>query len=298
MHRRLGVGGECFLGGRALSPQPGQPGPDGGITAIQLAELAVQRGIHVGEHGVIDVDPAEALQAFGRAEQFGPVLAVAHDRGVERPTSEVEDGDGLAGLEPAEAGVVTGGGLGLGHQLDVVDTCDAAGLPEEIQLELAPVGGMGQRDAVGPLTGLRLGLVDDVAQHMSHQCFGAERGAGEHVGRAVAEAPLELTGTCRGIGRQVALRGVAHDEVAVHACHDRRHGDRVLGELHRFAAVRRVDCGSRPGRAEVNSESHVARPSWSDAVVPGDGTTGLSAWRRADSRSSAPMRRPMRRARS
>ena len=156
--------------------------------------------------------PPRRSKPFGRAEQLGPVLAVAHHRGVERATSEVEDGDGLAGLEPAEAGVVTGGGLGLGHQLDVVDAGDAAGLPEEIELELAPVRGMGQRDAVGPLTGLRLGRVDDVAQHMAHQCFGAERGAGEHVRRAVAEAPLELTGTCRGIGRQVALRGVAHDE--------------------------------------------------------------------------------------
>ena len=76
---------------------------------------------------------------------------------------------------------MAGGRLGLGHQLDVVDTCHPAGLPQEIELELAPVGGVGQRDAVGPLTGLRLRRVDDVAQHVSHQCFGAERGAGEHV---------------------------------------------------------------------------------------------------------------------
>ena len=90
--------------------------------------------------------PPRRSSPSGVPEQLGPVVAVADDGGVERPAAEVEHGDGLARLEPAEAGVVAGGGLGLGHQLDVVDAGDAAGLPEQVELELAPVRRVGQRD--------------------------------------------------------------------------------------------------------------------------------------------------------
>ena len=67
---------------------------------------------------------------------------------------------------------------------------------------------------------------------------------------------------CR-IAGQAALGGLAGDELAVGDRHHRWHGDRVLGQLDRLTALIAVDGGSRPGRAEVNSKSHVQNPSYS-----------------------------------
>ena len=119
--RRLRVRRQGLLGRGALGPQAGHRGTDGGIGGVELAQLPVEGGVDVGQHGVVDVDAAEALQPFGGAEQLGSVVAVAHDGGVEGAATEVEHGDGLAGFEPAEVGVVAGRRLRLGHQLDVVD---------------------------------------------------------------------------------------------------------------------------------------------------------------------------------
>ena len=128
-------------------------------------------------------------------EQLGTVVADAHDGGVERPATEVEHGDGLAGAEPAEAGIVPAAATGSGIELDVADPGDPAGLPQQVELELAPVRRVGQRDGVRPLAGWDSAVVDDVAQELAHERLGAVRGAREHDRRAVAEAPLELAGT-------------------------------------------------------------------------------------------------------
>ena len=79
----------------------------------------------MGQHGVVEIDAAEPLEALGRAEELGPVVAVAHDGGVERAATEVEHRHRLAVLETAEVGVVAGGRLWLRHQLDVLDAGEA-----------------------------------------------------------------------------------------------------------------------------------------------------------------------------
>ena len=290
MDRRLGVRREGLLGRRALRPQAGHRGADGWIGGVELAELPVEGGVDVGQHGVVDVDPAEAFQPLGGPEQLGTVVAVADDGGVEGPAPEVEHGHGLARLEPAEAGVVPRCGGWFGHQLDVVDPGHPGGLPQQVELELAPVRWVGQRDGLRPFAELGFGGLEDVAEELGHQCFGAVRDARQHVWRAVAEAPLELAGTGGGIGRHAPLGGVADDERAIGAGHDRRCGDGVRRQLERFAPCCGVDGSGGPRGSEVDSESHF--PSCCFDV---ERTVTISAGRRADSRSAAPKRRPRRR---
>ena len=58
------------------------------------------------EHGVVEVEATEALESLGGTEQLAGAVAAAHDRDVERATTEVVDRDDVAGLHPSEVHVV------------------------------------------------------------------------------------------------------------------------------------------------------------------------------------------------
>ena len=53
-----------------------------------------------GEHGFVEVDAAEALDALRLAEDLEAVGGLAQHRGVEGAAAEVVDGDDVAGLDP------------------------------------------------------------------------------------------------------------------------------------------------------------------------------------------------------
>ena len=70
----------------------------------------------MGEHGLVEVDAAEALDALGRADQLEAVAGLAQHGGVERAAAEVVDRDDVAGADPLGRGVVDRRGLGLGDE--------------------------------------------------------------------------------------------------------------------------------------------------------------------------------------
>jgi hypothetical protein len=111
--RHVGVGRERLLGQANLGAQPCQGRPGHRIGRIGLAHLAGEGVVDVGEDGLVEVDPAEALHPLGLAEDLEAVDRLAEDGGVEGPAAEVVDRHDLAGLEPILLGVVDGGRLGL-----------------------------------------------------------------------------------------------------------------------------------------------------------------------------------------
>ena len=116
-----------------------------GVVAVHRPQRAVERGVDVGEHRLVEVDAAEAVEALGPPEQLGAVGAEAHDGGVERPPTEVVHGDGVAGAEAPEPGVVPRRGDRFGDERDVAEPGDAAGLAQKVELVLAPRRRMGER---------------------------------------------------------------------------------------------------------------------------------------------------------
>ena len=149
--RRVGVGRQRLLGAAALVAQPGLTDADLRVGRVGGRHEPAERRVDVGEHGLVDVDAAEALHALGRAEQLEAGLGLADDRGVERAAAEVVHGDDLAGFDPLLAGVGDGGRLGLGDEHDPleVEAGEPGGLPEQALLVLAVVGRVGEDDDVG-----------------------------------------------------------------------------------------------------------------------------------------------------
>ena len=71
-----------------------------GITRVDALPTVPCRGVNEGEHGLIEVDPAQPLDSLGGGRQLPAGLGAAQDRGVERAAAEVVDGDDVAGVEP------------------------------------------------------------------------------------------------------------------------------------------------------------------------------------------------------
>ena len=103
----------------------------------------------MGQHGLVEVDAAQALDPLGRAEQLEARIGPAKGGGVERATAQVVDGDDLAGRHPLGRRVVDRRRLGLGEQAGVAQAGGADRLVQQVDLVPAPVGGVGDGDRVG-----------------------------------------------------------------------------------------------------------------------------------------------------
>ncbi len=88
----LGVLRQMLLGALALVPQPTEGGAHVGLFPIERGDLPVGRRVDVGEDGLVEVDPAEPLDALGIADNL-PRLPVPHHGSVEGAATEVVDGD-------------------------------------------------------------------------------------------------------------------------------------------------------------------------------------------------------------
>ena len=119
------------------------PRATSGSLPSSSGELAADDLVHMGEHGVVEVDPAEALQPLGGSQQLG-LVAAADDGDVEGAAAEVVHGDQVAGRDPAQPHVVQGGGLRLAEQGDRVEPGDPARLAEQVELVAAPGGRVGR----------------------------------------------------------------------------------------------------------------------------------------------------------
>ena len=255
-NRRLAVERERFLRTGALHAELGERAPHGGVGRVDLAQVLVDRRVHVREHGVVEVEAAEALEALGRAQQLTGAVAAAHDGDVEGAAAEVVDRDGVARVHATEVQVVQRRGFGFAEQRDALDAGNTTRFAQQVELELAPVRGVGQHDGVGPVAVAVGGDVEYVTEQLPHERVGAVRGAADHERSGVAEPALGLAGSGRRLGQQPPFGGVARDHRVAVERDDRRHGGAVLAECERFGlAARRAARRRGPGGAEIDAQS-------------------------------------------
>ena len=210
----------------------------GRVARIETGERVADRGAHVGEDRLVEVDSAEALDPVGRAEDLEPVTDATQHRSVERSAAEVVDRDERVRGEPFLRCVVDRGGLGLADEERMLEPGLAAGLVEQVELVRTPVRGVAHRDRVGgPALALGDGL-DRGPQHATRERIRRHGDAAEEERCGVAEAALELAGEPPGVGQTAAERGLAgEDRVVVAQEDDRGDGCGAIAELHGLGAL-------------------------------------------------------------
>ena len=234
----VGVRRQALLGPTALLAQPGHAGQGRGVVRVEHDAGRPDGRHHVGEDGLVEVDPAEALHALGAAELLEALLGLAQDRGVERAPAEVVHGDHLAGRDPLLEGVVERGGLGLGDQLDRPDVGLADRLAQEVDLVLAVARRVTDRDGRRLCAHLDGDPADDAAQEVADQRLGAVRRPTQDDRRGVAQAALEFAGRPDGLRERPALRGIPDQDLAIGPQDDdRRDGGRPLAQLEDLEAI-------------------------------------------------------------
>jgi hypothetical protein len=128
------------------------PAPLGQVTALDevvpgLLIGAGDEGADVLEQDLVDVRPAEVGVPARGERPAGP-----HDGHVDRPTPDVEDGDGPVTVHPRKAGGVEDrGGNGFRHQHHPRGK-PVASLPKDPGPDGPPLGGMGEHELVDGLT--------------------------------------------------------------------------------------------------------------------------------------------------
>ncbi len=256
----MAVAGQRLLGFDALLAQAGQGSQRGRIFGVESVEGAVERSDYEPEHRLVEVDPTQAVDALGGAEDLETARALAQDGGIEGAAAEVVDGDHLAGLHPCRAGVVDGGGFGFAQGGHLAEPREAHRLGQHVELERAPVGGMGQGDRVGrPALALGDG-VDHRAQELGHERFGRVGRTTEEDGRGIPQPPLELAGHPTGLGDGTTVGGVAGEHHLV--VPQEHHGGDAGGpgaQTNDLGVPVVVDGDRGVGRAEIDSEV-VAHP--------------------------------------
>jgi hypothetical protein len=230
--------------------------------------------VDVGQHGGVEVHPAQPLEALSRPQKLGTFGVGSDDGSVERPPAEVVDGHDGAGFHPPSAYVLDGGCGRLGDELRIADPGQPGRLLELVELELTPRRRM--REGHG-LRGSALALGGDghhVGEEVSGQRLGAVRGAAQDERCGVAEPPLELAGRGRRLSGGAPGSCLAGDDLLGADGHDRRNGPAVRAEGQRLREPLVLHRGRCPRRAQVDSES-VSHPHSSPGtpVVVEDGSS-------------------------
>ena len=234
------------------------------------------------EHGVVEVRAAEVVDADRDAHgSEGAVGALAQDDGVEGAAAEVVDGEGLSGLHDAARLVVTGGGLGLGDQVDVLDAQLVERREDQADAVRTPRGGVGEhhRFGAGALT------LDDGVDHGRHgvrpQLLGRDRPSAGHHRHIVADAALELADESLRLRDAATFGGVSDQQLAVIGDEHHR-GGAVVAATQRErcrddAAVGRDArrCRSDPRRSDVDPQE-IRSPSSQVLISPKRVDSGTS----------------------
>ena len=203
-------------------------GRDRGIVGIEVVEPAERSG-HVAEHGGVEVDAAQPLDAFGRSEDGEAVAGRAQHGHVERAAPEVVHRDRLAGLDPLGARIVDRCGLRLGKKADrrvpgARKAREVHRLLEEVLLVGTPVRGMSDRDRRGHLALAVRDGVDDPAQQLCSEELGGVRRTSEQDRGRIADPALELAGDTFRLAEHATVGRLADQHRSVRAdVHDRGH---------------------------------------------------------------------------
>ena len=257
--RHRGLGGQRFLRVDAGAAELGCGDRRRRVVVGDVTEdgaIGAEGAQHVGEHGLVDVDAAQALDALGSTQRLEPPVGPApEDGGVERAAPQVVHRDRSAGGEALGLRVPGRGGHRLGQQPGGGQVHQAQRLAQHVSLELAPVRGVGHGHRRGRAT---LGLGDrggDPAEDLGQAPVDGHRRATEQERGRVADAPLELAGHPVGLLGRPPLGGVADQELAVVAQeHDRRHRRGAVPERRHLGAPAPGDAGGRVGGAEVDAQ--------------------------------------------
>ncbi len=255
-HLRLVVGGQCLLRRDAVLPQAGQGGRARLVVGIEVGEQPPGGLVDEGDHGLVEVDPAEPLDADRAPDELHRAGALGEHGRLEGAAAEVVDRERRAGVEPVDRQVLVSRGLGVGHGHRVLEAGRHGDVLEEPAAVRAPAGGVGQHDPPRRQATDRLDAGQDVAQDRGQQ---VARGLGvlaeQHRGR-ITEPAADEPGGVGGVGRGAAGGELPGDEgVGVAAVDDGGDGGRPVPEGdHLDAAVLVGDRRGHGGPPEVDPE--------------------------------------------
>ena len=133
-HDRVEAVRQHLLGLDAVAPQAGQPGGRRRIGVVERRDIRPQCGQDVAEHGLVEVDPTQVLDALGRPGQPEPRPVAGENGGVERAATQVVDGDPVALGHPVARRVGDRRRLGLGTGLDPAQARELTAWPSRSRL--------------------------------------------------------------------------------------------------------------------------------------------------------------------
>ena len=158
-HRRLQAGSStgmrtsvsadsASLASTQSRAQPRHRGQHLLVRWVEPVERIAEALADVGEDRVVEVDPAETLDALGPAQQREAAVLADH-RGVEGAAAQVVDRDDRARLDALGGGVADRGRPGLGEELDLEPATRSA-VRIRSSLCVPQLAGVGERDAFRP----------------------------------------------------------------------------------------------------------------------------------------------------
>jgi hypothetical protein len=212
-------------------------------------------GLHVLEHGLVEVDATEALDALRLAGLHEASLGAAQHGRVEGAAAQVVDADHVPDVHPLAGGVVDRSRVGLADEHRRWE----ARLRHLASQQLAPVGAPVRRvrddHAIGQATLAGADVVHDVGEERRGELLGGQRGITEHERRRVTEPSLELSGQADRVFVTSPASSIAENERTVGPDEDHRgHRRRVVAERHDVDAIAPHDGRGRTRRPQIDAQ--------------------------------------------
>ena len=203
-------------------PRPARPGSDG------VEGRHVDAGTHVAEHGLVEVDAAQPLDALWRPQDLeGHFVHLADDRSVEGAATEVIDRNRAARLDAGLRGVVRGGrSSGSLRKVTSDRPARASASLEQRLLVRSPTGRMGHGDGVWAEPSRSATRSTTQRTTDAAIVLGAVALTADHQGDRVTETALELADHTVRMGDRAPLGGITDQELTSHSEEDHRRGRR------------------------------------------------------------------------
>ncbi len=176
----------------------------------------------MSEYGLVEIDAAEPFEPLRLTEQVEAGRCAAEKGGIERASSEVVDRTETALDQPFFGGVLERCSDWFRYEERRFDPGLDGRLAEEIELERAVAGGMGDCNEGWWPALLLTDAVDHCPQQEGGERLGAKGGSANDEWSRVPQTAFELSGQARRFGVRAALRGLAGEQFAIGAEEDRR----------------------------------------------------------------------------